>query len=410
MPGDNQPERRRSASSSLSGSIGRRIGTGVMLCGAVSTGLIFVALLPVLPLIATHFGEGSGGALFAQSVMTMPAVGLIAGGLTAIWLIERIGAFHLLWPALLAVALLGSAGLYLNAPVPLLATRLLLGFFASMASIATTALIAQRFDAEARPRMLGYKGAVTSISSMGGLLLAGWLGDIGGWRLPFALYLLAAALAILALLTLDRDPPLRREASTAAKGDILALWPVYGTVVLFGAVMMMTNTQFSFLLAEIGIHSPAMVSRTVVVTIIVSALAAFLYGRVRGWIGAAMCFPLIVAGWCIGLLILGFAYDGMTAAIGAGIAGLSAGFFPAHMATTLVERASPAARDRAIALMYSAIYLGDFLNPFLIEPLSMALTRHGAFRAVGLFCGVVLIILLLRHRATAFELRRRALQ
>lgn len=385
----------------LSGPIGQYIATGVLLCGAVSTGLIFVALLPVLPLISAHFGGGTAGTLFAQSVMTMPAVGLIVGGLSAIWLIERMGASRLLWSALLAIAFLGSAGLYLTSPVYLLISRLLLGFFASMASISTTALIAQRFDHAARPRMLGYKGAVTAISSVIGLLMAGWLGDIGGWRLPFALYLFSALLAALAFLTLRGNPSVTSSKSHAATATIRSLWPVYLTVVVFGAVMMMTNTQFSFLLAEIGISSPAMVSRTVVVTIIVSAFGAFFYGRIRTMIGAVMCFPLIVAGWCVGLLTLGFAYGTATAVLGAAIAGLSAGMFPAHMASTLVERASPPIRDKAIALMYSAIYLGDFLNPFLIEPLSIALTRHGAFRAVGLFCGIVLIALFLRRHVAS---------
>lgn len=128
MPAEGLSKGQISTPLSLLGNVGQRIAIGVVLCGAVSTGLIFVALLPVLPLISAHFGGGTQGSLYAQSVMTIPAIGLIAGGLSAIWLIERTGAFRLLWPALLGVALLGSAGLYLDSPVALLATRLLLGF------------------------------------------------------------------------------------------------------------------------------------------------------------------------------------------------------------------------------------------------------------------------------------------
>ena len=372
------------------------IGTAVLLCGAICTGLIFVALLPVLPQIADTFGGGVQGKLFAQSVMTMPAIGLIGGGLAALWLIERVRPVHLLALALTGCAITGTAGLYLDAPSGLLASRLALGFASAVASITTTALIARNFGEERRARMLGYKGAVTSISSVAGLLAAGWLGDVGGWRLPFALYLFPLFLAVLALLTLRDAPHSTAPRQSSAQQSLKPLWPIYGTVVLFGAIMMMTNTQFSFLLAEIGISSPALVSQTVVSTIIVSACAAFLYGKIRQAIGAHWCFPLILLCWCIGLTLLGFAQTMGAAALGAAIAGISAGLFPAHMATTLSERADPGIRNRAIALMYSAIYLGDFLNPFLIEPLSVGLSRHGAFLAVGLFCGATFLTLLPR--------------
>ena len=68
-----------------------------MMAGACSIGLIFTALTPVLPKLSAQFGGGKVGAEIAgQMVMSVPAIGLILGGIGSGWLIERVGARRLL--------------------------------------------------------------------------------------------------------------------------------------------------------------------------------------------------------------------------------------------------------------------------------------------------------------------------
>ena len=74
------------------------LGIAVMLTGAMFSGLIFVAVGPVLPMLASHFGGGNQGAALAQWTMTVPSVGLVFGGLFGGWIFDRFGPRQVLPP------------------------------------------------------------------------------------------------------------------------------------------------------------------------------------------------------------------------------------------------------------------------------------------------------------------------
>lgn len=380
----------------------------VLLSGSAAIALVFVALIPVLPLIADHFGGGKAGITLAQQVMTMPALGMIAGGFGSAWAIRAVGSMRLLFIGLTLYVISGTAGLWIDSAVGLLATRGVLGLAASMTGIGATAIIAGRYSEDMRAGLLGYKQAVGALGGIVGTLAGGALGDWGGWRPPFAVYLLPLVLIALLLAFRPKDSGKVAEpaAANAVAGSVLGLWPFYVMIVGFGIVLMMTATQLSFLLAEIDIRAPGAVSRVAVTASIGSAFGGFGYGRFRKLIGADGCFPAIFGIWAVGLMTLGFSYSATAVVLGCAITGFSAGLFLPHMISTLVARAAPDVRDRAIALFYSAVFLGDFLNPLVVEPISTALTRHGAFRAVGLFCAAAMIVSLVMRRRNARGVER----
>lgn len=389
----------------VGGRVGDALSLAVMLSGSICAGLTFVALIPVLPLLAAEYGgAGGSGELFAQSVMTMPAIGLIVGGFTSALMIRTLGAALLLAIGLALVGACGLAAMEIRQGGLLLASRLVLGLAASMVTIGTTALISARFADATRARMLGIKGALGAVASVAAIIVSGWLGDLGGWRLPNLLYLFAWAMLALMLLTvpLARPAPAASGRSGGAMEAMRLLWPIYLMVIGFGVVLMMTNTQLSFLLAEIGITRPTEASRILVVSSISAAIGGFALGSIRVRIGAGRVLPLCFACWGVGLLLLGASHSAPPAVIGSFLAGLAGGMFVPNMVATLANAAPPALRDRAIAILYSAIFLGDFLNPLIIRPVSEALTRHGAFALVGAICIVATVIALARRpRAVA---------
>ena len=376
----------------------------VLMCGSATTALVLVVLLPVLPMMAAAFGGGSTGAGLSQAVMTAPALGLIAGGVLSAAAVKAIGTARLLLVGLGLYGLAGSAGLYLSGAPALLGSRFLLGVAASFIGIASTALIAAKFPPAPRARLLGYKGALGSIGGIAGVLAGGELGSYGGWRLPFAVYLIGWLLLALAVMgrpasTGSHAPP--APVGQVPRGELRALWPFYVMIVAFGVVLMMTNTQLSFLLGEIGVRDPSKVGRIAVAASVGAVIGGVGYGRVRQLIRPENCFTLVFAIWTIGLAVLGFARTASTVTVGCGISGVAAVLFLPHMITTLADAASERVRDRAIAMFYSAVFLGDFLNPLIVQPLSDALTRHGAFRAVAGFTLMAMIVSLARRSRAA---------
>jgi MFS family permease len=389
--------------------IRERLLLAVIMSGSATTALVLVVLIPVLPLLAAHFGGGSEGAQLSQAIMTSPALGLIAGGFLSAAAIKYVGAFRLLLLGLALYGLAGTTGLYLSSAPLLLGARFLLGVAASFVGIASTTIIALRFDEIARARLLGFKGALGSVGGITGILIAGELGTLGGWRLPFAIYAFGWVLLILAIIArsaamIQQDSAASAAAVTAPKGEgLLSLWPFYALIVAFGVVLMMTATQLSFLLNEIGVLDPSAVGRIAVMASVGAVIGGVSYGKLLQMIGPRYFFALIFANWTIGLAALGFAETPLAVSIGCLIAGISAGLFLPHMIASLVAAANVEVRARAIAMLYSAIFLGDFLNPFIIEPIAEALTRHGAFRAVAGFTLAATLVagfLSRRHRSS----------
>src|SRR5262245_8163586 len=89
--------------------------------------LTATAVVPALPAMADRFGKGADGTLFAQLIMTLPAIMMIFGGPIAGFLAPRFGHRRLVLSALVMHLLAGSAGFYVESYHLLVITRLLLG-------------------------------------------------------------------------------------------------------------------------------------------------------------------------------------------------------------------------------------------------------------------------------------------
>jgi dipeptide/tripeptide permease len=63
----------------------------------------------------------------------------------------------------------------------------------------------------------------------------------------------------------------------------------------------------------------------------------------------------------------------------------------------LLQRAAPEVRGRAAGFMYSAVFLGDFINPLVITPLRTGLGIHHAFLVVAGVLAMGAVVVMLRR-------------
>jgi MFS family permease len=377
----------------------------LLLSSGMCMALIFVAISPVLPGMAAHFGGAGGGAFLAQMAMTLPGIGLIIGGLLTGWLVERRGPRGVLAFGLAMYAATGAAGLVADNATALLASRWLLGFAAAGLATSTTAVIGSRFDGVQRERLLGYQNACASIMGVVAILAAGTLGEGGGWRAPFALYPLLA-LPLLALLALPRTaggfaPQAARAARAAPESGGASLPPMVWallllTVLLFAAAFM-TGAQASFLLAENGISTPSVLAIILGCASLGNAVGSVIYGQVSPALSRAHCMALALLLLGAGLAALGSIRTPLLAALSCALAGLGSGLLSPWVASTLIECTPAPVRARAFGLLYAAIFIGDFLNPVLLTPIARTIGLHATFIVVGaLLLGAAATTLLLR--------------
>lgn len=377
---------------------------GVLLASSPAMALLYTVASPILPQMAAQLGgDPQEAILVAQLVMMVPSIGLMLGGPLMGWLVDRWGAPRLLWMTCVGYALLGSGGLYLADPWSLIGSRFLLGIMAAGLGTATLALTARYFEPQARSRLVGYQSACGALVGLVSMLAAGYLGQVFGWRVPFAFYLATLPLLVMALVFVPKASDHADELPASAEQTSLGSmgWMLLGIVPLFICVFTST-TQVSFLLAERGVVQSSVVAMVVAMSALFNTLGAAGYGRLSLRFGSPRVYLLALMSLAAGHVVVGMAAPVLLAAVGCALTGLGAGLLLPYLVNRVLDQCAEAQRGRAVGLMYSCMFLGSFLNPLLLAPLAAYLGRGPAVVMIGLALLIYwLILLVVRVRPTA---------
>ncbi|MDB5395760.1 MAG: major facilitator superfamily 1 [Rhodospirillales bacterium] len=367
-----------------------RIGLLVILSCISFNILLVLALQPVLSTIAAYFDGGTHGALIAQLLETMSGIGIMVGGPIAGWIAERrIGRRNLLLAALALYGLSGSACMFLDNASALLTLRLLQGLGSAGIAVSTYSLVSERFQGAARSRVIGYQGAFVSGMGIVSLPVAGLIADSYGWHAPFALYLSALVMLAVAIVTVPNSPAVSQQAAKQEDGgSLIAMWPLYALIVPIYLLANMVNLHISFVLAGDGIHRPSLQSYIMLASSILYMVGGLFYGRMVVRLGARRMLAAILALMAASGLAVGLSHGIVMTAIGVGLSGFSGGFLIPLITNLVLNMAPAGARSRALGFMYTAMYIGNFLNPLIMTPAREAIGNHQVFLTVGLLLAV----------------------
>jgi len=371
----------------------------LMLSGGIMLGLVVAAMSPVAHEMSTYFGSRSkaDADLVAQMIVTAPSIGIIVGGPFSGWLTGFTGAKRFFLLALAVFGLAGSAGLYLEDASMLLATRFALGLATSGIVTAMIVLISEHYTPEMRARVLGFQSATGAGFGILTIEAAGRLGQFG-WRMPFALYLLAFLVLALGIFFLPSSPRRKRPKGPKMPTDLkplIALWPIYLMIIPMFVAVYMPNIQVSFLLRDDGIVAPLAQSHVIETGAFTVAVAALCFGAVRRRFSGTQILIACFLFQGIGIALMGLSHTAVPIALGCGVLGIGTGIANPLISDLIVARTTPEVRGSAIGLSYTARYSGDFINPFVMLPLARLTGLHNAFVVVGaaFLVGVVIAML-----------------
>lgn len=367
-----------------------RLLTPVLVSGTGMMALVFVAMAPVLSALAVHLGGGQGGSFVAQMVMSTPAMGLVVGA--PLWggAIGRFGARPILFLALALYALVGATGLFIDSATLLIATRFLHGVAVAGVVTATSALIGIFYHGNARERIFGIQGAMGAGMALVGVIAAGLLGQAGGWRAPFALYLLAFAALAVAVMALRGITLPDEEADTPAtsRGGVHILaahWPFYLMTLGMSIVMQMTGIQTGLVLAEDSTNDPAVQSLVLGMASVSGILTGLAYGAVRRRISAHGVAVLILGFWALGQSWIGLSHGATETGVAVGLSGIGSGLMMVFLPPLLLARLPERQHAAGLGLYYSTMFVGDFVNPLIMSGLRAVLPDyHAVFLAIGM--------------------------
>lgn len=353
----------------------------VIVTGPALIALIPMAAAPAMPAMAARFALGDDGALFAQMVMTIPAVLLILSATITGILAERIGRRPVLLTALALFAAAGMAALVAPDSTLLIASRLLLGL-AGGAILTVTFSLAGDYPEAQRERILGFAGAAAAVAAMIALTVGGALVDRFGWRGPFALY--AASLPVLILASRAVSESTTTEHEHSLLSPLRLLWPSYLLTIVLVIGVFLPGIQGPFLLQAEGIGSAATQGMVIATSSLFAAIASASFGYLRRYLSIQALTIITALSMGIGASAVVALHGAMPVALCFALIGIGAGLVEPVTLSLVLARAPKSMQPRAVGLVLSAVFLGQFLNPLVLNPVRQSQGPSHAFLAAGL--------------------------
>jgi MFS family permease len=352
-----------------------------LLLVSMMTIMASATISPSLPRLRMAFEWVPAIDLWVRMVVTLPALFTAMGAPLAGMLIDRFGRKRLL---VASVALYGVAGTLpgVLTELPLiLVCRALLGLAVGGLMTTATALIADYYAGPERGVVLGRQAAFMGVGGLVFMLSGGLLADIH-WRAPFAVYLYAFLILPFILLFLT-EPEVKRGAAGGGSERVPLpwsnLWLVYALAMAGMMIFYLIPVQLPFLLRRLGVASSALAGLAVGVSTLVGSVVSLRYARVRQVLSYRGIMAVLFACMGLGYVIVGTAQSYAAVVGGLAVSGLGQGLLTPNMSNWAASLAPEAVRGRAMGLLTTSLFLGQFISPLLAQPLIGVVGLGGAF-------------------------------
>ena len=356
------------------------------------------AASPAVTGIYEAFQSTPGAELWSRLTLTIPPLFSAIGAMFAGQLIDRFGRRGPLMIALFAYGIAGSASGLAPDLILLMTSRAILGLAVAVIMVTAATLVTDYYSAEERRRILALQSGCMSLGGIAYFLMSGVLVDVH-WRLAFAIYAIALVLLPFVFLLINEPAWRTHQAQGDGKAELAggnrAVWLLAGAA-LFGMVTFyLVPVQVPFYLQQIDPDiSGTATGAAIASTTLTNAIFSFLYMRIRAQLGILAVFAVIFAVMAGGALTLFVAESYLVVIFGLAMMGSGVGLLFPHLSYSTSLVAIPAQRGRALGLVNSGIFFGQFLSPLAVHPLIGAFGLRGTFAVMSALCALTAMITL----------------
>ncbi len=369
-------------------SVGPPLATRATLLGTsmltVMAGAIIAASIPE---IDQAFGDVPRHDLLAKLMLSMPALAIALFAPVSGVLIDAFGRRPLMLVGLGCYALTGSTGLYLEDPYSLLAGRFALGLAVAMMMTSGTTLVSDYFPIGERARFMGLQAAFMAFGGVVLLPLGGLLAKFS-WHTPFLIYILSVPLWFAAYRYLP-EPEITRSNPAHPQNSPRSAVP-------WLTVLMLLNVAFLGMIAfylgppQVPAHlkawfaaGPTRVSFALASMTLGAALMSLSSARIARVLPGSLMITLMFALVGTGYTAASLATTEPQTWAALLLSGIGSGLVIPVLSTWMMRVAPPSLRGRFSGALISALFLGQFLSPILVQPLVEIGSTRYAFRIVG---------------------------
>jgi MFS family permease len=315
--------------------------------------------------------------------------------------IDRMGARRPYIIALLCYGLAGGSGLLIDSFWVFLVSRACLGIGLAGIFAGINVLILNMYEGLERDRVMGWRGSAQSFGGVIWPMIGGALGAIS-WRFPFAVYMLAIPIGLLAIAGVP-EPVIQRRSGADSHDDTSVrtifrnrpvLFIIYG-LIFFGNLLLYAIVIFvPQLLEGFGISSPFYIGLFITAMTAAAGVTAFIYGKIRSRYSYRVIVTIAVALWTLAFTIISQASSSRVVAMALPLFGVSQGLIMPTVMVWVGVVVPPSFRGRFSAYLGTFGFIGQFLSPILFAPIFVPLGFKGVF-LVGAGVGAVWLVLLL---------------
>ena len=347
-----------------------------------------ITISPSLPQMNAVFRDHPNADLLVKLVLTIPALFIaLSASITGI-IIDRFRRLKLLWTAMVLYALGGTAGFWLTDIYPLLISRAVLGIAVGIQMTIVTTLIADYFVGKERQKLIGIQIAFMSIGGIIFLTLGGLLADIG-WRFPFLIYAFSLLILPFAYLYLHESEPIERKSDQIPESKSpKIIWLLFFNTMAMWILFFLIPVQLPFYLKEININTNVLIGLAIAISTASSAVSSFFYSLLKDRFSFFSIFALGYLLIAIGYVVLSIADNYLLVSISMILAGLGMGMMIPNTNMFIMKIAPIQIRGREIGRLTTFWFMGQFLAPVILYPISTYLSIGSTF----FFAGITLFL------------------
>lgn len=357
------------------GKVRRRLRDATLFaCGGLSA-MAIAGVAPALPDLSQHFADLPDIDLLARLVVSVPTLLLALAGPVVGVFADRIGRKPVLLFGALLYAVAGGLPVVLDDLHAILASRAALGLAMGILFTLPPALLADYYtDIPTRRRMIGLYAGATATGGVAFVLLGGVLADIH-WRAPFLLHLAVLVLLPTLIATITEPSHESRSAEEHAGGPAPARtsWAAVGAIYLMvaatGGIFLQMPLNLPFLLVDIGIEQASIAGYAIAWPLLLMAIGGPLFPLFRARLTNPLIYSFIAGGLAGGYALLAHADSLAMVLVALAIFGIGMSPMYPNSSTWLFGLSEPRHRARILGGLTMAIYLGQFVLPFIAQPI-----------------------------------------
>lgn len=342
--------------------------TATILSMSLLTVMAAAAIAPAMGIIKQHFA--SSPEMLVQLIISLPALFIIITNMFFLKISRILRTRAIAIIGLLLYVIAGTGCFFLDDIYLILVMRALLGVSVGLIMPLSTGLLSYYYPPEEQARLMGLSAAMNQMGGVVGTLLAGVLASIQ-WNYSFLVYIFG----LIALFMIIRWLPNEKLDSSTKRGrafepkQLLKFHPSVTGMLLLTMVFFVFPTNFAIITGkQLNLGTSA-----ITLLMVALDLLAFFVGLVFGKLMSRFrttikFFPPI--GMIVGYILYASASNVVMILIGSAFIGLANGIGVPYLLTIASIKGGKNSATTVMPLLSASLYLGQFISPIIILPLS----------------------------------------